>query len=136
MSKRKTVSLNLEFVKMQIKKICRSNVVFCEKMGRLNQKTWVTEWARGRNLPSPEEAARMCAILQVTPDEILTDPEDIKLVQGLIESQRPTEEQKKSPLPEGEGLSDLEYIRSRLPYMSKDDLAKLMAELPHIFMKK
>jgi len=55
---------------------------------------------------------------------------------GVHVSELTGEGQKNSPLPDGEGLSDLEYIRSRLPYMSKDDLALLMAELPHVFMEK
>ena len=45
-------------------------------------------------------------------------------------------QKEKSPAPEGAELSDLEYILSRLPYMSKEDIAKLMAELPQIFMEK
>ncbi len=103
MSKRKTVKLNIDFVKIRIKQLCRSNVVFCEKMGRTNHPTWVSDWCRTppKNLPSPEEAARMCAILQVTPEEILTEPEDIELVKALIESQRPAG-QKEKPAPKGE----------------------------------
>ena len=104
MSKRKTVKLNLDVVIPAIKTRCRSNVVFCELMGRPNQKTWVTEWGRNRNLPSPEEAARMCAILQVTPGEILTEPEDIELVQGLIDQQREAQNEKADPQ-KGTGMS-------------------------------
>lgn len=100
MSKRKVVKLNLEFVKKKIKEKCRSNVVFCELMGRSKQKTWVTGWGIEKNLPSPEEAARMCAILQVTPEEILVEQADIELVQSLIDQQR--EEQKEKPAQKGE----------------------------------
>jgi len=121
MSKRKTVKLNLDDVKLRIKEVCRSYVVFSEMMGRPNQKTWVTGWGINKNLPSPEEAARMCAILQVTPEEILTEPADIELVRGLIDSQRSENEQKKAPTPEGgDGLSDLEYILQRLPHLTKE----------------
>lgn len=88
MSRRKTVQLNMDFCLRKIKEVCRSNVVFCEKMGRPKQKTWITEWGRGRNLPSPEEAARMCVILQVRPEEILTEQDDIELVSKLLESQK------------------------------------------------
>lgn len=88
MPKRKTVSVNVPVVREKIKSACRSNVVFCEKMGRSSQKTWVTEWGRNHNLPSPEEAARMCVLLQTTPEEILTEPADIELVRGLIERER------------------------------------------------
>ena len=105
MSKRITVKLNMGVVSQKIKHICRSNVVFCEKMGRPNQNYWVSDWKRGKNLPSPEEAARMCAILQVMPEEILTEPKDIDLVKGLIESQRSEQTEKPAPL-DGDGLSD------------------------------
>ena len=91
MSKRITVKLNMGVVSQKIKHICRSNVVFCEKMGRPNQNSWVSDWKRGKNLPSPEE--------------ILTEPKDIDLVKGLIESQRSEQTEKPAPL-DGDGLSD------------------------------
>lgn len=47
----------------------------------------------------------MCAILQVMPEEILTEPKDIDLVKGLIESQRSEQTEKPAPL-DGDGLSD------------------------------
>lgn len=106
MSRRKTVKLNLEVVLPLIKEKCRSNVVFCEKMGRPTQKTWVTDWNRKdengnpkpKNPPSPEEAAKMCILLETTPEVILlnkgaTEAEtaelqaDIALVRGLIDQQ-------------------------------------------------
>ena len=105
MSRRKTVRPNLLVLNPLIKKQCRSNVVFCEKMGRANN--WVTDWNRRgkdgspapKNLPSPEEAARMCVLLQTTPEEILmhegaTEKEtekcqkDIALVRSLIEQEK------------------------------------------------
>lgn len=106
MSRRKTVKLNLDAVNLKIKEVCRHNVIFCEKMGRA--QNWVTDWNRKnkngiptpKNLPSPEEAARMCAILQTTPEEILVEQADIELVQSLIDSQKP--EQKEKPAPKGE----------------------------------
>lgn len=107
MSRRKTVKLNLEVVLPLIKEKCRSNVVFCEKMGRPTQKTWVTDWNRKdengnpkpKNPPSPEEAAKMCILLETTPEVILlnkgaTEAEtaelqaDIALVRGLLDQQR------------------------------------------------
>lgn len=97
MSRRKTVQLNMDFCLPKIKEVCRSNVVFCEKMGRPKQKTWITEWGRGRNLPSPEEAARMCAILGTTPEEILVAQDDIDLVRAIIEKERPAPVSKSGP---------------------------------------
>lgn len=49
---------------------------------------WVSEWKRGKNLPSPEEAAQMCVLLQTTPEEILVKPEDIALVNSLLEQEK------------------------------------------------
>lgn len=100
MSRRKTVKLNLEVVLPLIKEKCRSNVVFCEKMGRPTQKTWVTGWSnkpKPKNPPSPEEAARMCILLKTTPDKILLREgetpeetakclEDIETVRKLVEA--------------------------------------------------
>lgn len=113
MSRRKTVKLNLEVVLPLIKEKCRSNVVFCEKMGRPTQKTWVTDWNRKdengnpkpKNLPSPEEAARMCVLLQTTPEEILVKQDEIDLVKGLLENDPGI---KKAPATEGEGYTDLQ----------------------------
>lgn len=101
MSRRKTVKLNLEVVLPLIKEKCRSNVVFCERMGRPTQKTWVTGWSnkpKPKNPPSPEEAAKMCILLETTPEVILlnkgtTEAEtaelqaDIALVRDLIDQQ-------------------------------------------------
>lgn len=105
MSKRKTVPLKLEVVIQKIKEVFRSNVVFCERMDK--HIRWVSDWKKSppKNLPSPEEAAQMCAILQVRPEDILTEPADVELVQSLIE------EQKEKPAPEGE--LDAETIELR-----------------------
>lgn len=86
MPRRITVALNFEGVLPAIKNACRSNTVFCEKMGRKAQ--WVTDWKRGKNLPSPEEAAQMCVILQVEPKDILIDAEDVAKVTALLDSHR------------------------------------------------
>jgi hypothetical protein len=108
MSRRKTVKLNLEVVLPLIKEKCRSNVVFCEKMGRPTQKTWVTGWSnkpKPKNPPSPEEAARMCVLLKTTPDEILLREgdtpeetakclEDIETVRKLVEAEGSTPDSK------------------------------------------
>lgn len=116
MSRRKTVKLNLEVVLPLIKEKCRSNVVFCEKMGRPTQKTWVTGWSnkpKPKNPPSPEEAARMCILLKTTPDKILLREgetpeetakclEDIETVRKLVEAEGAKES---APDPMTEGVS-------------------------------
>lgn len=94
MSRRKTVKLNLSVVNPLIKQVFRSNVVFCEKMGRA--QNWVTDWNRKdkdgnpkpKNLPSPEEAAQMCVLLDALPEEILLSegesPEETEKLQKDI----------------------------------------------------
>ena len=123
MSRRKTVKLNLEFVTAKIKAVCRSNVVFCEMMGREKQKTWVSDWCRtpAKNLPSPEEAAQMCAILQVEPEDILVEQDDIELVRSLIQ------EQKKPAPTNGNGLEDelMQLFRRLSPAEQERELAYL-----------
>lgn len=112
MSRRKTVKLNIDFLLPLIKNVCRSNIVFCEKMGRSSGQ-WVSDWQRKdesgnptpRNLPSPEEAARMCVLLQTTPEEILTEQGDIDLVKGLLENDPGIKE---APATEGEGYTELQ----------------------------
>lgn len=105
MSRRKTVKLNLPYVQKRIKAVFRRNVIFCEAMGRPQQRTWVTEWNREHNLPSPEEAARMCVLLQTTPEEILVEQADIDLVNGLLEQEREKSAKKERPA-EGGTLDD------------------------------
>lgn len=126
MSRRKVVNLNLEVLLPMIKKVCRSNVVFCEEMGRPKQKTWVTGWSNKpnpKNLPSPEEAARMCILLETTPEKILlhegknkteTDKyqEDIKLVRELIEREM---EMKRAPAQMDEGEEEFTKLFRQLP---------------------
>ena len=137
MSRRKVVNLNLEVLLPLIKKVCRSNVVFCEEMGRPKQKTWVTGWSNKpnpKNLPSPEEAARMCILLETTPEEILlhegknkteTDKyqEDIKLVRELIEREM---EMKRAPAQMDEGEEEFtKLFRQLSPEVQERELAYL-----------
>lgn len=113
MSRKKTVRLNYPAAKAAIDKNFRSNVVFCEAMGFQNRNSWVSDLKRNKNLPSPEEAARMCILLNTTPEEILlregsTEVEtaqcqqDIETVQQLVEEANGAE---KAPDPKIEGLS-------------------------------
>lgn len=105
MPRRKVVRLNLEVVNPLIKSVCRNYTAFCEKMGR-GASNWVADWNRKdengnpkpKNLPSPEEAAKMCILLETTPEVILlnkgaTEAEtaklqaDITLVRDLLDQQ-------------------------------------------------
>jgi hypothetical protein len=134
MSKRKTVKLSLEIVKSLIKSRCRSNVVFCEQMQK--HIRWVSDWSKSppKNLPSPEEAARMCAILQVMPEEILTEPEDIELVNGLIESQRP--EQKEKPVLNEDELDEETKELRNIWDTSDLDERKALLEMARLIKKR
>ena len=135
MPKRKTVSVNVPVVRKKIKSTYRSNVVFCEKMGRSSQKTWVTEWGRNHNLPSPEEAARMCVLLQTTPEEILTEEADIELVRGLIEQEREKGIKKERPAdgeaPDQDKLLEIVRDSQDMSFLLKvmDEVNKSMQKL-------
>lgn len=122
MPKRKTVSLNYQKTIELIHSHSWSAASFAKMIGKHSR--WLSEVNRGRNLPSPEEAARMCAILQVTPGEILTEPEDVELVQSLIDQQR--EEQKEKPAQEGEltniQKNAIEFIKT----LSDENLEKFI----------
>lgn len=141
MSRRKTVKLNLEVVLPLIKEKCRSNVVFCEKMGRPTQKTWVTGWSnkpKPKNPPSPEEAARMCILLKTTPDKILLREgetpeetakclEDIETVRKLVEAEG-AKESAPDPMTEGEDAQLTQFIAkfSRLSPQQKSAVLAVM----------
>ena len=131
MSRRKVVKLKLEVVNPLIKKVCRNYTIFCEKMGR-GANNWVADWNRKdengnpkpKNLPSPEEAARMCAILQVEPEEILAEPSDIELVRSLIEQVRGI---KKDPIPKDEVVSSAKQkLLDALDGLSDSQIEKLI----------
>lgn len=86
MAKRDTVSVNCEKVSSFIKMNEWTKAAFSRKVGKYS--SWFAEVLRGNNLPSPEEAARMCVLLQTTPEEILSEEADIELVRSLIEQER------------------------------------------------
>ena len=135
--KRKTVTPNLPVLLPLIKKKCRSNVVFTKEIRGKDKSGWVTEWSRGSNYPSPEEAVRMCQLLNTTPEEILmyegkTEAEtakyqeDIALVQKMIEEKR-EKNAEKSPAQVGEGLSPI--VRELFDFIdsaSDDEMADLI----------
>lgn len=135
MSRRKTVKLNIPVTEKKIKAVFRHNVIFCEKMGRGNHLTWVTDWNRKdengnskpKNLPSPEEAARMCLLLNTTPEEILTEQADIELVNGLIEQERAAQGIKKErPVQDGTLSPDKQAAWELLQKMDDDTLRRFI----------
>lgn len=143
MSRKKTVKLNLPVVDRLIKEHCRSNVVFCEKMGRSTHKTWVTDWHRVKDgkpapkgFPSPEEAVKMCSLLNTMPEEILTEPDDIALVRDLIEQEQAKQGIKKD-LPQGEAEElDISNWERQAENWSDADITKAMQALLRIQAKR
>lgn len=110
--RRDTVRPNLQVLLPLIKEKFRSNVVFTKEVRGKDKSGWISEWRRGKNFPSPEEAARMCILLKTTPEEILLHEgetekdtakclEDIQRVKELVEELRKEE----APDPKIEGIS-------------------------------
>lgn len=95
MPKRKTVKINTELVLEMVYAHSWSAASFSKMIGK--HERWLSEVKRGKNLPSPEEAANMCALLNAKPKEILMlkgdSPEetakcleDIEAVRKLVEA--------------------------------------------------
>lgn len=116
MAKRDTVNVDCEKVIPLIKSNEWNNFAFSRKVGKYN--SWFGEVLRGKNLPSPEEAARMCILLNTTPEKILLHEgkdeketakcqEDIKLVQELVEKEMGI----KNPPSESTEDDEKEFIR-------------------------
>lgn len=109
MAKRKTVNVNTDKIIFLAEANEWNKAAFARKVGKHNR--WLSEVARGRNLPSPEEASQMCLLLHTTPEEILLAEgetaeetaqrqEDIALVRKMLEKMQGA---KKAPDPEIEG---------------------------------
>jgi transcriptional regulator with XRE-family HTH domain len=98
MPKRDTVQPNVDSIAEKVSAKSWSEASFSKMIGK--HKRWLSEVRRGKNLPSPEEAAKMCTLLGVEPEEILTEPVDIERVIGLLENGA-----KETPDPKIEGVS-------------------------------
>ena len=99
MPKRDTVQPNVDSIAEKVSAKSWSEASFSKMIGK--HKRWLSEVRRGKNLPSPEEAVKMCTLLGVEPEEILTEPVDIERVIGLLENGA-----KKAPDPKIEGVDD------------------------------
>lgn len=113
MPKRDTIQPNVDSIAEKVSAKSWSEASFSKMIGK--HKRWLSEVRRGKNLPSPEEAAKMCTLLGVEPEEILTEPVDIERVIGLLENGA-----KETPDPKIEGVSAeaqeiLDYIRDATP---------------------
>lgn len=134
--RRDTVKPNLQVLFPLIKEKFRSNVVFTKEVRGKDKSGWISEWRRGKNFPSPEEAARMCILLETTPEEILlhegeTDEEtakcleDIQRVKELVEELR-----KEEPVLIGASLPiTREAWEAEAEKWSDEDLLKAMRKL-------
>lgn len=117
MSKRLVVTPNIEEVNSLVEGKGWSKAYFSETVMK-KSRGWITEWKRAKNFPSPEEAVRMCVMLQTTPEEILTEQADIELVRGLLEQER-EKGIKKDPIPKDE-VEDSETAELREIWSSAD----------------
>lgn len=117
MSKRLVVTPNIEEVNSLVEGKGWSKAYFSETVMK-KSRGWITEWKRAKNFPSPEEAVRMCVMLQTTPEEILTEQADIELVRGLLEQER-EKGIKKDPIPKDE-VEDSETAELREIWGSAD----------------
>lgn len=118
MSKRLVVTPNIEEVNSLVEGKGWSKAYFSETVMK-KSRGWITEWKRAKNFPSPEEAVRMCVMLQTTPEEILTEQADIELVRGLLEQER-EKGIKKDPIPK-DGAEDSETAELRDIWSSADE---------------
>lgn len=134
MAKRDIVNVDCEKTILLIKANEWNNSSFSRKVGKYS--SWFGEVLRGHNLPSPEEAARMCVLLKTTPEEILlhegeTDEEtakcleDIQRVKELVEELR-----KEEAIPTTTGLPiTREAWEAEAEKWSDEDLLKAMRKL-------
>lgn len=84
MSKRTVVKINIPAIEQRIKENGWTNASFCTVKMQGRSRGWITEWKRGKNFPSPEEAANICVCLNTAPEEILITEDDIQLVREIL----------------------------------------------------
>lgn len=127
MPKRDTVQPNVDSIAEKVSAKSWSEASFSKMIGK--HKRWLSEVRRGKNLPSPEEAAKMCTLLGVEPEEILTEPVDIERVIGLLENCA-----KETPDPKIEGVDDkiAQFIRSA----SAEELTEISRYIEYLESKR
>ncbi len=139
-----TVLINVPFVESLIDSKGWSNGYFGEKiMGK--SRGWVAEWKRKKdgiptpkNLPTHEEAAKICIVFDVTPDDILLHEgntpeetakclEDIETVRKLVEAER-AKENAHDPKTVGEDAQLAQFIAkfNRLSPQQKNAVLAVM----------
>lgn len=139
MAKRTVVKVDFEKVAHLIEKTEWSKAAFARLVGKHSR--WLSDVSKGNNLPSPEEASRMCILLKTTPDDILLHEgntpeetakclEDIETVRKLVEA----EGIKKTRDPKIEGVDDkiAQFIRSA----SADELTEISRYIEYLESKR
>lgn len=132
MSKRLIIIPNIKKIESEIRRNGWSNAYFTSEFMK-KQRGWVSEWKRGKNFPSPEEAARMCILLNTTPEEILlregsTEEEtarcqqDIDTVRQLVEESQGAE---KDPATNGEVSSAKKALINLIVDLDEEQCRKL-----------
>ena len=132
MSKRLIIIPNIKKIESEIRRNGWSNAYFTSEVMK-KQRWWVSEWKRGKNFPSPEEAARMCILLNTTPEEILlregsTEEEtarcqqDIDTVRQLVEESQGAE---KDPATNGEVSSAKKALINLIVDLDEEQCRKL-----------
>lgn len=128
------VNVDLGVVVEKIPLNFRNRTAFCEAMEE--PPYWITELKRGKAVITPQKAARMCILLETTPEEILlhegeTDEEtakcleDIQRVKELVEELR-----KEEAVPTTTGLPiTREAWEAEAEKWSDEDLIKAMRKL-------
>lgn len=134
--RRDTVRPNLQVLLPLIKEKFRSNVVFTKEVRGKDKSGWISEWRRGKNFPSPEEAARMCILLETTPEEILlhegeTEKETAKCLENIQRVKELVAElRKEDAVPTTTGLPiTREAWEAEAEKWSDEDLLKAMRKL-------
>lgn len=132
MSKRLIIIPNIKKIESEIRRNGWSNAYFTSEVMK-KQRGWVSEWKRGKNFPSPEEAARMCILLNTPPEEILlregsTEEEtarcqqDIDTVRQLVEESQGAE---KDPATNGEVSSAKKALINLIVDLDEEQCRKL-----------
>ena len=127
MAKRETVTIDVAKVVDLGSSNGWSAATVARKIGK--HPRWLSEIKRDRNLPSPEEAAQMCVLLQTTPEEILVKPEDIALVNSLLEQEKGIKKQPAANSDEPDKKALLDIVKS------SDDEAFLLSVLQEVSKK-
>lgn len=139
MAKRTVVKVDFEKVAHLIEKTEWSKAAFARLVGKHSR--WLSDVSKGNNLPSPEEASRMCILLKTTPDDILLHEgstpeetakclEDIETVRKLVEAKGI----KETPDSKIEGVDDkiAQFIRSA----SAEELTEILRYIEYLESKR